>query len=488
MGVVRRAGLAAADRRRAGRPRLPLRAGLPRPRRLPAPVPADDDAGGPRPAVRGDDGPVRGRRPAGLVHPRARRRSRVRASRSSTAGSRRATGRCRCALFLHAAGFHCLTIDVRGHGANPAEALPLSAGEFGLDAPAAFEALLARPEVTVGAVVGHSMGAIGAILAAAADPRVAAVVATSAPGRSVPAHPPDVPARPPADPRPDRLSAGLAHDPGLPRPRGHMVAEISATRRSPGIAGRSCSPTATRTRSCPFGHMARLAAAARAGAADGSDAARCETLVDRRRPALVAVRGRGLSRGGRPVPRGGAGRPAGPRRGGRDRRGHARPSGSRPPRPLLGGRRDAGRLPDAGPGRAARRDAGAAPESPRPRARRPAGGRRARPRLSDATRRRLARGPSRRVDPPVRRPAARAAHLERILQAGRRANSSKNQQRWAFIVCRDRAHLRELAAVGPYAGHLAGAAVGDRARDARSADDGRAAVGHVRSRPGRRTR
>jgi nitroreductase len=52
------------------------------------------------------------------------------------------------------------------------------------------------------------------------------------------------------------------------------------------------------------------------------------------------------------------------------------------------------------------------------------------------------------------------AHLERILNAGRRANSSKNQQRWAFIVCRDRDHLRELAAVGPWAGHLAGAAVG----------------------------
>jgi nitroreductase len=51
-------------------------------------------------------------------------------------------------------------------------------------------------------------------------------------------------------------------------------------------------------------------------------------------------------------------------------------------------------------------------------------------------------------------------HLDRILRAGRRANSSKNQQRWAFIVCRDRAHLQELSAVGPYAGHLAGAAVG----------------------------
>jgi len=51
-------------------------------------------------------------------------------------------------------------------------------------------------------------------------------------------------------------------------------------------------------------------------------------------------------------------------------------------------------------------------------------------------------------------------HLERILHAGRRANSSKNQQRWAFIVCQDRTHLQELASVGPWAGHLAGAAAG----------------------------
>ncbi|MFL5680931.1 MAG: nitroreductase family protein [Chloroflexota bacterium] len=51
-------------------------------------------------------------------------------------------------------------------------------------------------------------------------------------------------------------------------------------------------------------------------------------------------------------------------------------------------------------------------------------------------------------------------HLERILDAGRRSGSSKNLQRWDFIVCVDRAHLRELAAVGPWAGHLAGAAAG----------------------------
>jgi nitroreductase len=51
------------------------------------------------------------------------------------------------------------------------------------------------------------------------------------------------------------------------------------------------------------------------------------------------------------------------------------------------------------------------------------------------------------------------AHLERILNAGRRSGSSKNLQRWSFIVCRDRAHLVELSTLGPFAGHIAGAAV-----------------------------
>jgi nitroreductase len=49
--------------------------------------------------------------------------------------------------------------------------------------------------------------------------------------------------------------------------------------------------------------------------------------------------------------------------------------------------------------------------------------------------------------------------LERILNAGRRAGSSKNEQRWTFVVVRDRDRLRELANVGRYAGHLAGASV-----------------------------
>lgn len=49
-------------------------------------------------------------------------------------------------------------------------------------------------------------------------------------------------------------------------------------------------------------------------------------------------------------------------------------------------------------------------------------------------------------------------HLTTILDAGRRASSSKNRQRWDFIVVTDPDHLRELSTVGAYAGHLAGAA------------------------------
>jgi nitroreductase len=51
-----------------------------------------------------------------------------------------------------------------------------------------------------------------------------------------------------------------------------------------------------------------------------------------------------------------------------------------------------------------------------------------------------------------------AADLDRILAAGRRAHSAKNLQRWAFIVVRDRERLRALSVLGPWAGHVAGAA------------------------------
>jgi nitroreductase len=48
--------------------------------------------------------------------------------------------------------------------------------------------------------------------------------------------------------------------------------------------------------------------------------------------------------------------------------------------------------------------------------------------------------------------------LDAILDAGRHAGSSKNKQRWDFIVVDDRARLAALSPVGPFAGHLAGAA------------------------------
>ncbi len=182
-------------------------------------------------------------------------------------------------VFLHAAGFHCLAIDVRGHGANAPETLPISAGEFGSDALAAFRALVARPEVTTGAVMGHSMGAIGAILAGAAEPDVAAVVATSGP----------------ADPyRLTRQTFRLAHLP-IPdpiayplawlttrvylRPRGHVVEDVNASAAIARYRGPILLAHGDEDQVVPPAHMDRLARAARAARAGDPDAAPVETVV-----------------------------------------------------------------------------------------------------------------------------------------------------------------------------------------------------------------
>ncbi len=50
--------------------------------------------------------------------------------------------------------------------------------------------------------------------------------------------------------------------------------------------------------------------------------------------------------------------------------------------------------------------------------------------------------------------------IQAILNAGRRAQSSKNTQPWHFIAIQDRKTLTAFSELGTYAGHLAGAALG----------------------------
>jgi nitroreductase len=50
--------------------------------------------------------------------------------------------------------------------------------------------------------------------------------------------------------------------------------------------------------------------------------------------------------------------------------------------------------------------------------------------------------------------------IRAILNAGRRSQSSKNEQGWQFVAIRDKAILKALSETGTYAGHLAGAALG----------------------------
>jgi nitroreductase len=49
--------------------------------------------------------------------------------------------------------------------------------------------------------------------------------------------------------------------------------------------------------------------------------------------------------------------------------------------------------------------------------------------------------------------------IQSILNAGRRSQSSKNNQAWQFIAIRDKSILSELSKCGEWAGHIAGAAL-----------------------------
>jgi nitroreductase len=50
--------------------------------------------------------------------------------------------------------------------------------------------------------------------------------------------------------------------------------------------------------------------------------------------------------------------------------------------------------------------------------------------------------------------------VKTILNAGRRSQSSKNEQGWQFIAIQDKSILKTLSECGTFAGHLAGAALG----------------------------
>ncbi|MBM4408015.1 MAG: alpha/beta fold hydrolase [Chloroflexi bacterium] len=164
--------------------------------------------------------------------------------------------------FLHAAGFHCLAFDVRGHGTNPAEVLPISVGEFGADALAAVDALLARPEVTTAAVFGHSMGGSGAILAAANHPRVAALVSVSAP--SDPNRLTRQTFRLARLPIPDPFASALAWltTKVYLRPRGHRVEDVSARAAIARYPGPILLAHGALDQIMPVTHLHRLASAA----------------------------------------------------------------------------------------------------------------------------------------------------------------------------------------------------------------------------------
>jgi len=182
------------------------------------------------------------------------------------------------ALILHAIGLHVLTIDVRGHGENPPELLPLTAGEFAADTLAGVHWLLDRPDVSGVGILGHSMGAIGALVAAASEPRVGAVVAVATP----------------ADPY--RLTRQTFHLASLPlpdviayplawltthvflQPRGHTVTSVSASEAIATYAGPVLLVQGTDDRVVPPSHLERLAQRARRARADDPEAAPVEVL------------------------------------------------------------------------------------------------------------------------------------------------------------------------------------------------------------------
>jgi pimeloyl-ACP methyl ester carboxylesterase len=80
---------------------------------------------------------------------------------------------------LHRSGYHALLVDARNHGLSEHDEFA-SLPRFAEDLEVGIAWLRERDDVTTVAVVGHSVGAGAAILAASRDPEIAALVSISA--------------------------------------------------------------------------------------------------------------------------------------------------------------------------------------------------------------------------------------------------------------------------------------------------------------------
>ena len=163
------------------------------------------------------------------------------------------------AVFLHAAGFHCLTFDVRGHGDEPGRgrcpSAPASSAPTRWPPSGAARAARGDGRGDRRPLDGRHRGDPGGRRRPAGRGRGRDL----RPGRSVPADPPDVPPRPAADPRLHRLPARLAHDAGLPATARPQRARDQRDRRDRALRGSGPARPRRRGRRRAAGHMERLA-------------------------------------------------------------------------------------------------------------------------------------------------------------------------------------------------------------------------------------
>ncbi len=85
------------------------------------------------------------------------------------------------ARLLHEAGFGVFLYDARGHGASGDDG-PITLLKFAEDVSVAIDYLAGRSEVDLArlGIIGHSMGGSGVILAASMEPRLQALISSSA--------------------------------------------------------------------------------------------------------------------------------------------------------------------------------------------------------------------------------------------------------------------------------------------------------------------